>query len=141
MLDIALLRRDLPAVIKGLEARKSPQAFLDIELFQSLETERKTLQSRTEELQAKRNALSKMVGQLKSKGASADAQMQEVAQMKSELEQCETRLIELQAQLQALLLAVPNLPDASVPLGAGEEANVELRRWSPTGTDPTPLAF
>ena len=68
MLDIALLRRDLPAVIKGLEARKSPQAFLDIELFQSLETERKTLQSRTEELQAKRNALSKMVGQLKSKG-------------------------------------------------------------------------
>ncbi len=141
MLDIALLRRDLPAVIKGLEARKSPQAFLDIELFQSLETERKTLQSRTEELQAKRNALSKMVGQLKSKGESADAQMQEVAQMKSELEQCETRLIELQAQLQALLLAVPNLPDASVPLGAGEEANVELRRWSPTGTDPTPLAF
>ena len=141
MLDIALLRRDLPFVIKGLEARKNPQAFLDIDLFQSLENERKTLQSRTEELQAKRNALSKLVGQLKSKGESADAQMQEVAQMKSELENCEHRLIELQGQLQGLLLAVPNLPDASVPIGSGEEGNVELRRWSPTGTEPDPLGF
>jgi len=141
MLDIALLRRDLPLVIKGLEARKNPQTFLDIELFQSLENERKSLQSRTEELQAKRNALSKLVGQLKSKGESADAQMQEVAQMKSELENCEHRLIELQSQLQGLLLAVPNLPDASVPIGTGEEGNVELRRWSPTGTDPEPLGF
>ena len=141
MLDIALLRRDLPLVIKGLEARKNPQAFLDIDLFQSLENERKTLQSRTEELQAKRNALSKLVGQLKSKGESADAQMQEVAQMKSELENCEHRLIELQGQLQGLLLAVPNLPDASVPIGSGEEGNVELRRWSPTGTEPDPLGF
>ena len=68
MLDIAQLRRDLPSVIKGLEARKNPQTFLDVERFQSLETERKTLQSRTEELQAKRNTLSKLVGQLKSKG-------------------------------------------------------------------------
>jgi seryl-tRNA synthetase len=141
MLDIALLRRDLPAVIKGLEARKNPQSFLDIDLFLSLEAERKTLQSRTEELQAKRNALSKLVGQLKSKGEPADAQMHEVAQMKSELEDCEKRLVELQAQLQALLLAVPNLPDPSVPLGAGEEGNVELRRWSPTGVDPVPLSF
>ena len=141
MLDIALLRRDLPSVIKGLEARKNPQTFLDVDLFQSLETERKTLQSRTEELQAKRNTLSKLVGQLKSKGESADAQMQEVAQMKSELEDCEKRLIELQSHLQSLLLAVPNLPHASVPLGGGEDANVELRRWSPSGTEPVALGF
>ena len=141
MLDIAQLRRDLPSVIKGLEARKNPQTFLDVERFQSLENERKTLQSRTEELQAKRNTLSKLVGQLKSKGESAEAQMLEVAQMKSELEECEKRLIELQTQLQSLLLAVPNLPDSSVPIGAGEEGNVELRRWSPSGVDPAPLGF
>ena len=140
MLDIAQLRRDLPSVIKGLEARKNPQTFLDVERFQSLENERKTLQSRTEELQAKRNTLSKLVGQLKSKGESAEAQMLEVAQMKSELEECEKRLIELQTQLQSLLLAVPNLPDSSVPIGAGEEGNVELRRWSPS-VDPAPLGF
>ena len=119
MIDIALLRKDLSTVIQGLEARKSPQPYLDVERFQLLESERKVLQSKTEDLQAKRNSLSKLVGQLKSKKESADAQMQEVAQMKSELEQCELSLSELQLSLQSLLLSVPNLPDPSVPRGAG----------------------
>ena len=141
MIDIALLRKDLPTVIKGLEARKNPQPFLDTDRFQALENERKTLQSKTEELQAKRNSLSKIVGQLKSKGESAEQQMQEVAQMKSELESCETKLTDLQAHLQALLLSVPNLPDPSVPMGTGEDGNVLLRRWSPQGEEPKDLGF
>ena len=141
MLDIALLRRDLPLVIKALESRKSPQPYLNVELFQSLEAERKTLQSRTEELQAKRNALSKTVGQLKSRGESAEAQMSEVAKVKSELEGCEQRLNELQAELQSILLALPNLPHPSVPSGHSEQDNVELRRWSPQGNEPQALGF
>ena len=69
MLDINFLRKDLAGVITRLEARKTPQAFLNVDAFTQLETERKTIQMRTEELQAKRNALSKQIGQLKAKGA------------------------------------------------------------------------
>lgn len=129
MLDISLLRKDLPAVVQRLEARKSPQAFLDVDAFQRLEAERKTIQTRTEELQARRNALSKQIGQLKSKGESADAVMAEVAQLKGELEQSAARLEQIQPEMQALLLAVPNLPHESVPVGADESANVEVRKW------------
>ena len=141
MLDITLLRRDLPQVIARLETRKSPQAFLNVETFQTLENERKTLQTRTEELQSVRNTLSKQIGIRKSKGESADAEMTQVADIKTELEQSAARLDVLQAELQTLLLAVPNLPNESVPIGADEHGNVELRRWSPTGQDPQPLAF
>ena len=141
MLDIALLRRDLDQVIQRLQTRKQPQPFLNVETFQSLEAERKTLQTRTEELQAKRNSLSKNIGQMKSKGESTDALMAEVAQLKDELDSSAQRLEALQIELQTLLLAVPNLPQDSVPVGADEHANVELRRWSPTGTDPVALGF
>ena len=141
MLDITLLRRDLPQVIARLETRKSPQAFLNVEVFQTLENERKTLQTRTEELQSIRNAVSKQIGIRKSKGESADAEMAQVGDIKTELEQSAARLDILQADLQTLLLAVPNLPNESVPVGADEHGNVELRRWSPTGKDPQPLAF
>ena len=141
MLDIALLRRDLDQVIQRLQTRKQPQPFLNVETFQSLEAERKTLQTRTEELQAKRNSLSKNIGQMKSKGESTDALMAEVAQLKDELDSSAQRLEALQTELQTLLLAVPNLPQDSVPVGADEHANVELRRWSPTGTDPVALGF
>ena len=75
MLDINLLRRDLDQVVNRLQARKSPQPYLDVAAFQALENERKTLQSHTENLQARRNTLSKQVGQLKAKGESADAVM------------------------------------------------------------------
>lgn len=129
MLDVNLLRKDLPAVVARLEARKSPQAFLDVDAFQRLEAERKTIQTRTEELQAKRNQLSKQIGQLKAKGESADAVMAEVAQAKTELDQSAARLEQIQPEMQALLLAVPNLPHESVPRGSDEHGNVEVRKW------------
>ncbi len=143
MIDINLLRRDLDAVVRALNQRKSPQAFLDVVQFQSLEAERKTLQTRTEELQAQRNATSKKIGQLKGQGLNdeADAAMQQVSAMKSELETSAQRLDVIQTELHNLLLAVPNLPQDDVPVGADETGNVELRRWSPTGTEPTPLPF
>ncbi len=141
MLDIAYLRRDLNQVIERLQTRKLPQPFLNVDIFQSLENERKTLQTRTEELQAKRNSLSKTIGQLKAKGESADAAMAEVGQLKEELEVSALRLDALQAELQGLLLAVPNLPQEGVPVGADEHGNVELHRWSPSGTEPAALGF
>ena len=141
MLDIALIRRDLPHVVARLQTRKNPQPFLDVDQFQALENERKTLQTRTEALQAKRNSLSKEIGQRKSKGESADDIMAEVGQLKDELDTSAVKLEALQTELNQLLLAVPNLPQASVPVGKDEHDNVELRRWSPTGTEPTPLGF
>ena len=141
MLDIALLRRDLPQVVARLQTRKNPQPFLDVDQFQSLENERKTLQTRTEALQAKRNSLSKEIGQRKAKGESADDIMAEVGQLKDELDASALKLDVLQNELNHLLLAVPNLPQDSVPVGSDEHGNVELRRWSPTGTEPTPLGF
>ena len=137
MLDINLLRKDLNAAVARLETRKSPQPFLDVNAFRTLEGERKTIQTRTEELQARRNSLSKQIGQLKAKGpdgqAQVDAAMADVASMKSELESSAARLEQLQSELQALLLAVPNLPHASVPVGADETGNQVLRTW---GTPP-----
>ncbi|MDO4705592.1 MAG: serine--tRNA ligase [Comamonadaceae bacterium] len=135
MLDILLLRKELDSVIARLETRKKPQAFLDVAAFTALEAERKTIQSRTEKLQAQRNSLSKQIGQLKAKGESADAVMAQVAAIKTELEASAERLEQIQAQLQALLLAVPNLPHASTPVGQSEADNVEVRRWG------TPRAF
>ncbi len=136
MLDILLLRKDLPTAIAGLESRKSPQPFLDVTAFQALEAERKNLQTRTEELQAQRNQLSKQIGMLMSRGdkEGAEAAKRQVAASKLELEQSASRLEQIQGELQAMLLAVPNLPHASVPVGAGEEDNVEVRRW---GTPPS----
>ena len=141
MLDIALLRRDLAQVVTRLQTRKNPQSFLDVTRFESLEAERKELQTRTETLQAKRNSLSKEIGQRKAKGESADDVMAEVGQLKDELDASAVKLDVLQNELNQLLLAVPNLPQDSVPVGSDEHGNVELRRWSPTGTEPTSLGF
>ena len=131
MLDILLLRKDLDAVVARLQTRKKPQAFLDVDAFRALESERKTLQTRTEELQAQRNSLSKQIGMLKGKGqhAEADAVMVQVGAIKTELDASAARLDMIQGELQALLLAVPNLPHESVPVGEGEAGNVEVRRW------------
>jgi len=137
MLDITYLRKDLAGAIARLETRKKPQAFLNVEAFTTLEAERKTIQTRTEELQAKRNALSKQIGQLKAKGPAGqpevDAVMAQTASIKSELDTSATRLEQIQTDLQALLLAVPNLPHESVPLGSDEHGNVVVRSW---GTPP-----
>ncbi|MBJ7420891.1 MAG: serine--tRNA ligase [Rhodoferax sp.] len=133
MLDITLLRKDLPSVLARLETRKSPQAFLPVDVFTALEAERKTIQTRTEELQAKRNSLSKQIGQLKAKGAAGQAEvdvlMAQTADIKSELDASAARLEGIQADMQALLLNVPNLPHESVPVGKDEHANVVVRSW------------
>jgi seryl-tRNA synthetase len=135
MLDITLLRKDLASVIATLEKRKSPQPFLDVARFQSLESERKTIQVRTEELQARRNSLSKQIGHLKAKGEDTTPVMAEVGSLGDELKTSAERLDAIQAELSLMLMSVPNLPHASVPLGADENANVELHRWG------TPRAF
>ena len=136
MLDINNLRKDLAGVIARLEARKSPQMFLNVDVFTALEAERKAIQIRTEELQAKRNALSKQIGQLKAKGAAgqaeADAVMAQVGEHKVELESSAARLEVIQSELQTLLLALPNLPHESVPVGKDESGNVEVKKWSKT---------
>ncbi|MFN4029981.1 MAG: serine--tRNA ligase [Acidovorax temperans] len=136
MLDILLLRKDLDTAIARLETRKKPQVFLNVEAFQALESERKTLQTRTEELQAQRNQLSKQIGMLMGKGDKdgAEAAKAQVAASKIELEQSAARLEQIQAELQAMLVAVPNLPHESVPVGSDESGNVEVRRWGTPAT-------
>ena len=144
MLDINLLRKDLPSAIARLETRKHPQAFLNVEAFQTLEAERKAVQIRTEDLQGRRGTLSKQIGQLKSQGEDASAVMAMVSASKAELETSAARLDQIQVEMQALLLAVPNLPHDSVPLGIGEAGNVEVRKWSPfegLGGEPAALSF
>jgi len=141
MLDITLLRKDLASVVDRLESRKKAQKFLNVDAFRGLETERKTIQTRTEELQSRRNTLSKQIGQLKAKGESADAVMAEVGGLKAELDSSAARLDQIQVELLDLLQAVPNLPQASVPVGEDEHGNVEVRRWSPAERAPGSQAF
>ena len=144
MLDINLLRKDLPAAIARLETRRNPQTFLDVDRFQALESERKAIQSRTEELQNQRNTLSKQIGQLKAKGQDAADVMALVSASKVELEASAARLDHSQTEMHAMLMAVPNLPRADVPLGADDSGNVELRKWSPAGgwgASPPTLPF
>ena len=129
MLDITLLRKDLAQAITRLETRKSPQAFLNVDAFIAIEQERKSIQSRTEELQNLRNTLSKQIGQLKAKGEDASAAMAQVSSSKAELEVSSARLEQIQVELQSMLLAVPNLPHDSVPRGLGEDGNVVVRSW------------
>src|SRR4029453_4993525 len=129
MLDITLLRKDLPSVVARLETRKKPQDFLDMAAFTALEAERKSIQTRTEELQAQRNQLSKQIGQRKAKGEPVDEVMAQVAALKAELDSSAARLEQIQPEMQALLLAVPNLPHASVPVGDDETANQQVRQW------------
>jgi len=138
MLDITQLRKDLDTVVARLATRKSPQTFLDEAAFRALEAERKAIQMRSEELQSKRNTLSKQIGMLKSKGpagaAEVEAVMAEVNGLKTELESSVARLDQIQLDMQTLLLAVPNLPHESVPVGADEHGNVVVRSWGTPGT-------
>jgi seryl-tRNA synthetase len=129
MLDINLLRRDLASVITRLDLRKQPQPFLDVERFTSLESDRKRIQTRTEELQARRNTLSKAIGQAKGKGEDATALMAEVAGIADELKAGAEQLESLQQDLHGMLMSLPNLPHESVPTGTDETGNVEVRRW------------
>ena len=139
MLDINLLRKDLAGVVARLETRKSPQPFLDVVRYTALEAERKSIQTRTEELQARRNQLSRQIGQAKGRGEDASAAMVEVSGIGDVLKASAERLDAIQAALGAMLMSVPNLPQAGVPVGADETANVEVRRWGePRRFDFTP---
>lgn len=136
MLDIQLLRKDLPAVVAGLKRRGF--AF-DEAAFRALEDERKALQSRTEELQAKRNALSKQIGMLKGKGEDTAAVMAEVGGLGEELKANEAKLSELQERISAFLRVIPNIPRPEVPDGRSEADNVEIRRWGTPRTFDFPV--
>ena len=135
MLDISQLRKDLDRVVATLERRQSPQPFLDVVRFQALESERKGLQTRTEDLQARRNSLSKQIGQRKAKGEDTAELMAEVGSIGDEQKNSAERLEVIQAELSTMLMGIPNLPHMSVPDGADEHGNVEQRRWG------TPRSF
>jgi seryl-tRNA synthetase len=125
MLDIQLLRNDLAAAAARLKTRGY---VLDVARFESTEARRKAVQMRTQELQARRNTASKEIGAAKGRGEDAKALMTEVANLGEELKSVETELGAIQSDLREWLLAMPNLPHASVPIGASEAQNVELRR-------------
>lgn len=126
MLDIQMLRNQLDVVTARLAARGLQ---LDTVTFLALEEERKQLQTRTQDLQARRNSLSKQIGMLKGKGEDASAVMAEVGLLGDELKACEQALPVVLERMNAFLAGLPNLPQESVPVGEDESANVEVRRW------------
>ena len=125
MIDIQLLRKDIANVAARLASRKFQ---LDVEAFNALEAERKAIQTRTEELQGKRNSQSKLIGMMKGKGEDTTALMAEVAGLGDELRANETALSAVQAKLADFMQAIPNLPHESVPVGGDEAGNVEVRK-------------
>ena len=131
MIDIQLLRKDIDNVAARLAARKFQ---LDVAAFNGLEAERKAIQTRTEELQGKRNTLSKQIGMLKGKGEDTTEVMQQVGGLGDELKANEVALADVQAKLARFMESVPNLPHESVPTGTDESGNVEVRR---VGTPPS----
>lgn len=124
MLDLQVLRSDLDGVAARLVTRGYP---LDTARFGQLESTRKTIQTRTQELQAKRNAISKQIGMSKAKGEDVSAIMAEVAGLGDELKELEAQLEHIQQDLQAFLSVIPNTPHISVPVGKSEADNVEMR--------------
>ena len=125
MLDIQSLRTDL----SGIAARLATRGLvLDTAKFERLEAQRKSIQTRTQELQARRNSSSKLIGQAKAKGEDVSVIMAEVANLGDELKQLETRLGEVQHELNAFLSVIPNMPHESVPVGKSEADNVEVRK-------------
>ena len=126
MLDIQLLRSNLSFVAERLALRG---VTLDTAAFEALEAERKRLQVHTQDLQAKRNTLSKQIGMLKGKGEDASAVMAEVAGLGDALKAGEAALAELMPRFDTFLELIPNLPHESVPVGGDETGNVEVLRW------------
>jgi len=126
MIDPQLLRKDIAAVAARLATRKFQ---LDVEKFNALESERKSLQTRTEELQAKRNQLAKAIGMKKGKGEDATVEMAEASQINIDMESGAARLSILQTEITDFLMGIPNLPDEAVPVGKDETENKEVKRW------------
>ncbi len=126
MLDIQLLRTQPEVVAAGLARRG---AAIDLAPFEALEAQRKQVQTQTQDLQAKRNTLSKQIGMLKAKGEDVGPVMAEVAGLGDALKANEDKLAVLLAELDAFAAQIPNLPHESVPDGRDESANVEVLRW------------
>ncbi|MGB5109669.1 MAG: serine--tRNA ligase [Formosimonas sp.] len=131
MLDIQLLRKDADAVAARLKSRGFD---FDVYAFNALESQRKSIQIRTEELQSQRNKLSKEIGILKSQKQSADDVMAQVGEIKNELDASAVALDGIQVQLSDLLMRIPNLPHESVPQGKDEGDNVEISKWGTPAT-------
>ena len=125
MIDIQLLRKDIANVAARLATRKYQ---LDVDAFNALESERKAIQTRTEELQGKRNSQSKQIGMMKGKGEDTTALMAEVSGLGDELKANEIALSAVQAKISDFMQAIPNLPHESVPQGTDESGNVEVRK-------------
>ncbi len=127
MIDPALLRANPRELAQRLQTSRG--FALDVAALEQLESVRKQLQTRTQELQNLRNTRSKAIGQAKAKGEDVSALMAEVAGFGDELKQSETQLDQLRGEIDAIALGIPNLPHASVPPGADESGNVEQQRW------------
>ncbi len=125
MLDIQTLRNGLAAVAERLATRGF---ILDTAKFSQLEAERKHIQTYTQELQAKRNSTSKLIGQAKAKGEDTSVIMAEVANLGDELKQLEMKLEQVQQAFNDFLSLIPNTPHESVPAGKSEADNVEVRK-------------
>jgi seryl-tRNA synthetase len=134
MLDPKFLRNEMETVVAGLKRRGFE---FDVANWETLEAERKKVQTQTQDLQARRNAASKEIGKAKSKGEDVSAIMSQVASLGDELKQAESELDRLQQELADIALGLPNLPHDTVPDGLNEEANVEVRRWG----DPKTFNF
>ena len=126
MIDTNLIKEDPQAIVKNLDSRNYN---FDINLFESLEAKRKKFQTETEELQAKRNALSKEYGLLKKEGKDDPALNTKIETIKTELDGFASKLTEIQSSLKQFLLDVPNLPDKSVPHGSSEDNNIQIRQF------------
>jgi len=132
MLDPALLRKDLQHVVERLARRG---VTFDTARYHALEAQRKAVQVETETLQSQRNALAKQIGQAKARGEDASELLAQSQAIPARLKDLSDTLASVQAALDELLLATPNLPHESVPEGADSDANVEVRRWLPDGMD------
>lgn len=126
MIDPKLLRTQIQTVADRLHSRGF---HLDMARVQSLEERRKVLQTRTEQLQAERNSHARLTGEAKARGEDISSMMVDVERVNTELSSGKVELHGIQADMDALLLSFPNLPDESVPVGRDEHGNVEQRRW------------
>jgi len=136
MLDARELRQNTDYIATQLAKRGF---VLDTERFAALESERKVLQVKTENLQAERNKRSKGIGKAKAQGEDIEPLLAEVSKLGDELDAAKLRLTELSAEIDAFMATIPNLPDADVPVGDDEAANIEVRRvGEPTVFDFTP---
>ena len=136
MLDSKLVRSQLHDIAQRLATRGYE---LDVTRVEALEAQRKSVQTRTEQLQAERNSRSKSIGQAKQRGEDIAPLLADVDRMGSELEEGKRELDAIQVELDNLLLSIPNLPDESVPVGADEDDNVEVRRWGTPKTFDFPV--